>query len=154
MMINETSKNIIYFRDSHAKRVGKRCYYMDWIVWLNGAGIEISDDVRFNVGCYVNGYGGLVIGERSGLGPYSMVHTANHVFDDPDRPIADQGWVKRPVAIGRDCWFGMGVVIVPGVTIGDGVVVGAGSVVADDLPSWTVAVGNPARVVKHRRQVA
>lgn len=152
MMITETSKNIIYFRDFHAKRIGERCFYMDWIVWLNGNEIEMGDDVSFNTGCYVNGYGGLTIGERSALGPFSIIHTANHIFADPDRPMKEQGWEKKPVFVGKDCWIGMGVVIVPGVTIGDGAVVGAGSVVSKDIPAWAVAVGNPARVIKHRRQ--
>jgi acetyltransferase-like isoleucine patch superfamily enzyme len=154
MMINEHSKSIIYFRDWHAKKMGKRCFYMDTIIWLNGWGIELGDDVSFNAGCYVNGYGGLTMGDRTGLGPYSIVHTANHIFDDLDRPIKEQGWVKRPVKIGRDGWFGAGVVITPGVTVGDGVIVGAGSVVVKDLPSWTVAVGNPAEVIKYRRKPA
>jgi len=152
MMINETSKCIIHFRDFHAKSVGERCFYMDWIVWLNGDGVEMGDDVSFNAGCYVNGYGGLTIGDRAGIGPFCMIHTANHVFADPDRPIKEQGWEKRPVVLGRDCWLGMGVTVVPGVTVGDGVVVGAGSVVVSDLPAWTVAAGNPARVIKRRRE--
>ncbi len=152
MMITETSKNIIYFRDFHAKTLGERCFYMDWIIWLNGDGVEMGADVSFNTGCYVNGYGGLRLGERVGLGPYSMIHTANHVFADPDRPVKDQGWEKKPVSIGRDCWIGMGVIIVPGITIGEGTVVGAGSVVSKDLPEWAVAVGNPARVIKRRQR--
>lgn len=152
MMINEMSKSIIYFRDWHAKKVGKRCFYMDKIIWLNGNMIEMGDDVSFNAGCFINGYGGLTIGDRTGLGPYSMVHTANHIFADPDRPIKEQGWESRPVKIGKDCWFGCGVTIIPGVTIGDGVVIGASSVVVKDIPSWTVAAGNPARVIKDRRE--
>lgn len=152
MMITETSKNIIYFRDFHARKLGERCFYMDWIVWLNGNGVEMGDDVSFNTGCYVNGFGGLTIGDRSGLGPYSMIHTANHIFADPDRPLKEQGWEKKPIVIGKDCWIGMGVIMVPGVTIGDGAVVGAGSVVSKDIPAWAVAVGNPARAIKYRRE--
>ncbi len=152
MMITETSKNIIHFRNFHAKYVGERCFYMDWIVWLNGNGVEMGDDVCFNTGCYVNAYGGLTIGERSSFGPYSLIHTANHIFADPDRPLKEQGWEKKPVFIGKDCWIGMSAVIVPGVTIGDGAVIGAGSVVSKDIPAWAVAVGNPARVIKSRHQ--
>ena len=53
-----------------------------------------------------------------------------------------------PVHIGKNCWIGAGVVIVPGITIGDNVVIGAGSVVTKDLPSNVVAVGNPCRVLR------
>ncbi|MCD8127208.1 MAG: sugar O-acetyltransferase, partial [Clostridiales bacterium] len=53
-----------------------------------------------------------------------------------------------PVHIGRNCWLGAGVVVLPGVTIGDNTVVGAGSVVTKDLPAGVVAVGNPCRVLR------
>ena len=151
MMITATSKSVIPFRPGDAGRVGEGCFYLDHIVWLNGEYIELGDEVGFNYGCYVNGYGGLTIGDRSLIGPYSMIHTANHGMDDPDRPIQDQGWIKEPVTIGRECWIGMGTAILPGVTIGDGVVVGAGSVVVKDLPSYSIAVGNPCKVIRSRK---
>jgi maltose O-acetyltransferase len=149
-MITERTKQVIPFQAGDAKRVGEGCYYLDLIVWLNGDRIELGDRVGFNYGCYVNGYGGLVIGDRALVGPYSMIHTANHNMD-PDRPLLEQGWREQPVEIGADSWIGMGVCILPGASVGDGCVIGAGSVVADDIPSYTVAVGNPARVVKSRR---
>lgn len=54
----------------------------------------------------------------------------------------------REVKIGNDCWIGGQVIIMPGVTIGDGVTIGAGSVVTKDIPSFCVAIGSPAKVVK------
>jgi galactoside O-acetyltransferase len=150
MMITHKSKRIIPFRSHDAKRVGEGCFYLDHIVWLNGEFIELGDYVGFNYGVYVNGYGGLTIGDRSIIGPLSMIHTANHETD-PSKPFQEQGWQKRPVSIGRDCWIGMGAVILPGVVIGDGVIVGGGSVVTKDLPSYTVAVGNPCKPIKNRK---
>ena len=52
------------------------------------------------------------------------------------------------VTIGNNVWLGGNVVVCPGVTIGDNVVVGAGSVVTKDIPSWTVAAGNPCKVLR------
>jgi len=150
MMITAQSKSVIPFRPSDAKRIGKGCFYMDMIVWLNGEFVELGDDVGFNYGVYVNAFGGLTIGDRSLIGPYSMIHTANHETD-PDKPLQEQGWVKQPVTIGKEVWIGMGVMILPGVTIGDGVIVGAGSVVTKDLPAYTLAVGNPCKVIKQRK---
>jgi maltose O-acetyltransferase len=151
-MINERSKRVIPFRPHDAKRVGEGCFYLDHIVWLNGERIELGDHVAFNYGCYVNGYGGLQIADGAEFGPYTMIHTANHNMDDPDRPVTQQGWeVIRPVEIGANCWIGMGVCILPAVRIGDGCVVGAGSVVTKDIEPYTIAVGNPARVIKSRR---
>jgi maltose O-acetyltransferase len=149
MMITERSKRVIPFRPHDAKRVGEGCFYLDRIVWLNGDRIELGDRVGFNYGCYVNGYGGLRIGDGTIVGPYAMIHTANHEIAS-ERPIADQGWAERPVEIGADCWIGMGVCILPGGRLGDGCVVGAGSVVAGELESNSIAVGNPARVIRSR----
>ncbi len=53
-----------------------------------------------------------------------------------------------PVNIGKDCWIGGGAIILPGVTIGDRCVIGAGSVVTKDIPADSLAVGNPAKIIK------
>ena len=55
---------------------------------------------------------------------------------------------NKPVHIGENVWVGAGTVIVPGVTIGKNSVIGAGSVVTKDIPDYSVAVGNPAKVIK------
>lgn len=149
MLINDLSKRVIPFRAHDAKHIGEGCFYIDQIVWLNGDRIELGDRVGFNYGCYVNGFGGLTIGDRTIIGPYTMVHTANHEMDT-DRPIPEQGWNLGPVTLGPDCWIGMGVCIVPGVTIGEGCVIGAGSVVTRDLAPFSVAVGNPAKSIRSR----
>jgi acetyltransferase-like isoleucine patch superfamily enzyme len=94
-----------------------------------GAGIEIGDDVMIGSGVHI------------------YVH--NHRFDDPSRPIIDQGhFSSEPVRLERGCWVGAGCIILPGVTIGENAVVGAGSVVVKDIPPRVIAVGNPARPVR------
>ncbi len=151
MMITEHTKQVIPFRPGDAKRVGDGCFYLDLIVWLNGDRIELGDRIGFNYGCYVNGYGGLTIGDDSNFGPYVIIHTANHESSDASVSVIEQGWRDDgPLEIGRNVWIGMGACILPGVTIGDSCIVGAGSVVVGDLPPFTVAVGNPARVVRER----
>jgi acetyltransferase-like isoleucine patch superfamily enzyme len=148
-MIDDTSKRVIPFRAHDARRVGEDCFFLDRIVWLNGEHIELGDRVGFNVDCYVNGYGGLVIGDDTIVGPHAMIHTANHEMA-PDRPVHEQGWTSRPVRIGRDCWIGMGVCILPGVTLGDGCVVGAGAVVTKPVEAGMIVAGNPAAPIRPR----
>ena len=150
MMITEKNKRVIPFSSGDAKRIGARCFYLDQIIWLNGQFVEMGDDVGFNYGCYINGLGTLTIGDRTIFGPYTMIHTANHRMD-VNQPIQGQGWVPRAVVIGKDSWIGMGTMILPGVSIGDGVVIGAGSVVTRDIPSHTVAAGNPCKVIRQRK---
>jgi len=58
--------------------------------------------------------------------------------------------LKGDTVIGNDVWIGQNVTIMPGVHIGDGAIIGANSVVAKDIPPYSIAVGNPCRVVKKR----
>jgi acetyltransferase-like isoleucine patch superfamily enzyme len=57
--------------------------------------------------------------------------------------------VAQPIRIGRGAWLGFGVCVLPGVTIGDACIIGARSVVITDVPAYTLAGGNPARVIRH-----
>ena len=88
----------------------------------------------------------IYIGDCTMFGPNVTVATAGH----PILPeLREKGYqYVMPVHIGRNCWIGSGAVILPGITVGDNVVIGAGSVVTKDIPSNTVAVGNPCRVLR------
>jgi galactoside O-acetyltransferase len=73
--------------------------------------------------------------------------------------IENKSWVDvhdEPIKIGDNAWIGINCIILKGVTIGEGAIIGAGSVVTRDIPAWTIAGGNPAKVIKeipdeHRR---
>ena len=65
-----------------------------------------------------------------------------------DRRLPDDPAAARPVRIGDNVWIGFDSVVLPGVSIGDGAVVGCRSVVAEDVPPYTVVGGNPARVIR------
>lgn len=88
----------------------------------------------------------IYVGDYTMFGPNVTVATAGH----PILPrLRQEGYqYNAPVHIGKNCWLGAGVIIVPGITIGDNVVVGAGSVVTKDLPSNVVAVGNPCKILR------
>ena len=88
----------------------------------------------------------MTIGDDCFVGPNVSIYTACHSTNPAERNTR-QEWAE-PVSIGRNVWIGGSVTILPGVTIGDNVTIGAGSVVVNDIPSNTVAVGNPCRVVK------
>lgn len=88
----------------------------------------------------------IYVGDYTMFGPGVTIATAGHPILPELREKAYQ--YNAPVHIGRNCWIGAGVIIVPGITIGDNVVVGAGSIVTKDLPSGVVAVGNPCKVLR------
>ena len=108
--------------------------------------------VHFGKGVYANFNLTLVddthiyVGDHTMIGPNVTLATAGHPILPALREEVYQ--FNLPVRIGRSCWLGAGVIVLPGVTIGDNTVVGAGSVVTRDLPCGVVAAGNPCRVVR------
>jgi maltose O-acetyltransferase len=82
------------------------------------------------------------------FGPNVSLYTPQHPISPEERNgLKGREWAV-PISIGSDCWIGGNVVVCPGVKIGDGCTIGAGSVVTKDVPARSVAVGNPARVIK------
>ncbi|MCH5341043.1 MAG: sugar O-acetyltransferase [Acetatifactor sp.] len=88
----------------------------------------------------------IYIGDYTMIGPNVVIATGGH----PLLPnLREKGYqYNASVRIGRNCWIGAGVIIVPGITVGDNVVIGAGSIVTKDIPSNVLAVGNPCRVLR------
>ena len=88
----------------------------------------------------------IYVGDYTMIGPNVTLATAGHPILPALREEVYQ--FNLPVRIGRNCWLGAGVIVLPGITIGDNTVVGAGSVVTRDLPSGVVAAGNSCRVLR------
>lgn len=109
-----------------------------------GKNIKIGKHVFINACCRFQDQGGIEIGNGVLIGHNTTIATLNHDFN----PAKRQNLIPNPVKIGDNVWIGADCTILPGVTIGDGAIVGAGSVVTKDIPSNTIAVGNPARVIK------
>ena len=88
------------------------------------------------------------MGDRAGLGQHVFISGFNHGYADGRRDSNEQELVRKEVVIGRESHIGANSVVVAGVTIGERCQIGAGSVVTKDIPAYSVAVGNPARVIK------
>ncbi len=114
----------------------------------DGPVISIGSRVWAARGLSVVAHRRVEIGDDVWFGPDVYITDACHDASDPTRPIGHHMEPARPVRIGDGAWIGTGVVVLPGVTIGERVVVGANSVVTEDLPANSVAVGSPARVVR------
>ncbi len=88
---------------------------------------------------------GIFIGEHTLIASRATILCHEHVKRDERNP--KNPWVTNTY-IGKNCFIGIGAIILPGVKIGDEVIIGAAAVVTKDIPSNSVAVGNPARVIK------
>lgn len=110
-----------------------------------GYNIHCGKRVYFNVNCVVLDVMKVSIGSYVFIGPGVHIYTAMHPVEAATRR---KSLHAKPVTIGNDCWIGGGAIICPGVTIGNGCVIGAGAVVTKNIPDNSMAVGNPAKVIK------
>ncbi|WP_346935926.1 sugar O-acetyltransferase [Clostridium sp.] len=126
-------------------------FYVDY-----GNNIYFGNNCEVNMNCTFLDDNRIEIGDNALIAPNVQIYTAFHPTNAKERfgECIDDGSFAfcktqtAPVKIGNNVWIGGGVVILPGVIIGDNVVIGAGSIVTKDIPSDTIAFGNPCRVIK------
>lgn len=115
----------------------------------NRKAISIGNGTSIAGACVISAVQSVVLEEDVLLARNVYIADHSHRFSQFDRPILAQGIDKiEPVLIKRGAWLGQNVVVCPGVTIGQCAVIGANSVVNEDIPDFSVAVGAPARVVR------
>ena len=136
-----------------------------WIAILRGRGARLENSAYFVRGCMVTSpknirigphcyidrchlyaLAPIEVGRNTIVGRDAFICTGSHDVNSEEFTL-----VTKPIRIGDFVWIATGAIILPGVTIGNGAVVGAGAVVSHDVPSGSVVVGNPARVVKTDR---
>lgn len=121
-------------------------------VWLTAGPtgrISIGRGVFLNLGVMIAAADLVEIGDHCMIANGSLITDSNHRFEDLTQPITWQGFAtKGPTRIGSNCWLGANVVVTSGVTIGERCVIGANAVVTKDVPAFSVAAGNPARVMR------
>jgi len=117
----------------------------------NGVGPVIIGD-RTKIGLSNTIIGPVTIGNDIRLAQNITLSGLNHNYTDISLPIHAQGVTTAPIVIEDETWIGANVVIVAGVTVGKHCIIAAGSIVTKNIPSYSVAVGNPARVIKQYNQ--
>lgn len=110
-------------------KIGNRCYLGYNLSLLNASNITIGDDVLFASNI-------LISSENHGIDPENTIQ------------YMDQPLNSKAINIGDGCWLGEKVCVLPGVTIGKKCIIGAGSIVTKSIPDFSIAVGNPAKVIK------
>lgn len=116
-------------------------FYCDY-----GSHIEVGKNFFANYNCTILDVAKVRIGDNCQMAPNVAIYTAGHPVHPDTRNSAYEYGIE--VTIGDNVWIGGNTVICPGVHIGNNVVIGAGSVVTRDLPDWTVAAGNPCKVLR------
>ena len=125
-----------------------------------GENIYIGADSFINVNCVFLDSAEIRVGANALIGPGVQLLTPSHPLRAADRIVpadkrpADQSPYRTsasPIRIGDNAWIGGGTLVLPGVTIGDNVSIGAGSIVTSDIPSDSLALGQPCRVIRSLR---
>ena len=118
----------------------------------SGAALVIGESSfigpQVRISCHEN----IVIGKNCLIAGSVSVHDNNHNFMNTDIPIVEQGFRFTPVIIGDDVWIGTRSIILPGVKIGSHSIIGAGSIVTKDVPEWAIVAGNPAKLIRYRKE--
>lgn len=144
---HELDKRAAMLKEMFAE-VGENCYiepplHANW----GGHHVHLGRQVYANFGLTLVDDTHIYIGDYTMLGPNVVIATAGHPIL-PELRGESALQYNLPVRIGKNCWLGAGVIVMPGVTIGENSVIGAGSVVTRDIPPNVVAVGSPCRVLR------
>lgn len=127
-------------------KVGKNPLIEQYFWCDYGYNISVGDNFYMNHNCTILDPAKVEFGDNVFVGPNCSFYTALHPIEIEPRNKGLE--YAKPIKVGNNVWFGGNVVVLPGVTIGDDVTIGAGSIVTKDIPSNTVAYGNPCTVAK------
>jgi acetyltransferase-like isoleucine patch superfamily enzyme len=113
--------------------------------------LRFGDKVVLGRDNVINTYLDIELGNSVLMADWVYVCDFDHIMDDINTPIKDQGIAKSPVRIGADTWLAAKCTVLRGSIIGRGCVLGSHSVVKGYIPDYSIAVGAPAKVVKNRK---
>ena len=131
----------------HQFILGKRSVVESFSCVNNAVGdVIVGENTR--IGLHNTVIGPVKIGNDVNIAQGVVLSGLNHGFDNTDIKISEQPVTTSQIEIGDDVWIGANCVITAGVHIGNHVVIGSGSVVTKDIPSHSMALGSPAKVIK------
>ncbi len=116
----------------------------------SGVGLRMGDGSNIGAYSYIGASGGITIGREVMMGPRVSLYAENHNFDDTGVAMRRQGSTLQGIVIEDDCWLAGNCIILDGVTVGKSSIVAAGAVVTKDVPPYSIAGGNPARIIRSR----
>ncbi|PSL40704.1 maltose O-acetyltransferase [Planomicrobium soli] len=137
----------LFFAKRILEEIGTDCNIEKGAIFSSRTKLGSGSGIGIN--CKI--FGEVKIGNDVMIGPEVAIYSRNHMISDVNIPMRLQGYTEHQVVeVEDDVWIGHGVIILPGVRIGKGSVIGSGSIVTKSIPSYSIAIGNPAKVVKKR----
>lgn len=134
---------------------GRNCRMDVFDSMSRGKSLVFGKNVQMNDNVHIVCEDSITIGDNVLMASHIFISDCSHGSykgdendTSPTIPPAKRPLPSNPIKIGNNVWIGEGVIVMPGVTIGDGCVIGAHSLVAKDVPSNSIAVGSPLRIVK------
>ncbi len=132
------------------KKCGKGLTIKEFVTIKFPERIRIGNHVGISEFSWIDGNGGVEIGDYTRIGPHVAIISFDHKFEKKNIPIKMQGKTLKKVTIGRDIWIGAGAKILCGVNIGNGAIIAAGALVKDDVEPYAIVAGIPAKKIKER----
>jgi acetyltransferase-like isoleucine patch superfamily enzyme len=133
------------------KRAGKNLKVHKGCRIINIDKVKVGNNVHFGVDSYLQGGGGITIGDYTEMGPGVKIWSQTHMYDNPDTNLEGAGYEYNEVVIGKNVWIGANAFILPGVKIEDGCIISACSFVGvKNWPANSMIAGHPARKIGER----
>jgi acetyltransferase-like isoleucine patch superfamily enzyme len=148
--INALSKKGVFLGDNVSLLNGTRIECTGVLNNL-GEGLIVGNNVGIAQNCFIQVRGMVIIGNDVIFGPSVSVFSENHVFDNVDLPVSEQGVTRKGVIIEDGVWIGSRSIVLDGVTIGRNSIIAAGSVVSKDVLPYAIVGGVPAKLIKSRK---
>lgn len=139
-----------FFYGFFLKKKGKRVYICKGITIMSPQNVELGNDVYLGKNVTIAGQQGVTIGDNSIINHNVNIISVNHVYEDPNKTIREQGYYGAPISIGEDVWIATGAVVLQGIKIGKGAVIGANAVVTKNVAPYTLVGGIPAKFIRRR----
>jgi maltose O-acetyltransferase len=132
------------------KAIGIGCRICQGVSILDAHNLVLGDNVHIMPGCFINARGGgVTIGDNTHLARNVTIYSYSHNYAGTALPYDDTG-IDKPVNIGRNCWLGMNVNVIPGVTIGEGAIIQMGTTVTKDVPPLAIVGMQREHIIKYR----
>ncbi|MEA2101852.1 MAG: acyltransferase [Thermodesulfobacteriota bacterium] len=147
----------VVFESPYNISVGNRCrikkgveiYSDPWGEDKDKITLRIGNNVSINSGTFINAHNYIEIGDGTLIGKNVLLADTRHNFEDPEKPVKENPiTLEAPIIIGQGCGIGFNTFIFPGITIGSHSFISANSVVTKDVSPYSVAGGNPAKVIR------